>query len=659
MATMNRREWLRRMSGAAAGTMLARCGLAAESEGFGRVDGSFLLHDQINRLSEHLAVYHGAINVGIIRDGDRAWLIDCGDAAVLPAVMKTRTRRVEQVLFTHHHRDQACGAGELVANGAKLLVPEAERKWFEKVKDYWNDPRTRWHIYQFHPHRLMLAESLPVADVVRDGQTLELGPARVHVLATPGHTDGSVSYLVEVDGRRVVFCGDAIYDAGQVWDIHSLQKGTQTKDYHGFLGARAELKESLARIKAQQPGMLVPSHGRIMSEPGEAIDLVCRRLDQCYDRYVAISALRHYFPKMFTEYVGRPGHMPIGPSLAVPDCLRHFGTTWVLVSRDKSALVMDCGSSRVVKWLQDLLAKGEIRKIEGLWITHYHDDHVSGVPEFQKTFDCPCITDRHVADVIADPLAWRLPCIDPGVTRVDRPTGDGQSWQWHEFRLTAHHFPGQTLYHSGLQADRDDLRLLFTGDSFTMAGIDDYCPENRTFLGADVGFDRCLQLIAKIRPTHMFNCHVSDAFTFTPDECRFMRDNLAERERLFGELLPWDHANYGLDESWVRCHPYEQRVAAGARVEFDVVLTNHSSGPSAASCRVRLPRAMQPSGAAAQDSMWTDANNIAPRADGGCRLAFAVPPGTPPGRYVIPVDVRYAGRRLPQFTEAVVEVAGP
>ena len=47
------------------------------------------------------------------------------------------------------------------------------------------------------------------------------------MLDTPGHTDGSLSYLVEVDGKRVVFCGDAIYDEGQVWDLYSLQKGTE------------------------------------------------------------------------------------------------------------------------------------------------------------------------------------------------------------------------------------------------------------------------------------------------------------------------------------------------------------------------------------------------------------------------------------------------
>jgi len=81
--------------------------------------------------------------------------------------------------------------------------------------------------------------------------------------------------------------------------------------------------------------------------------------------------------------------------------------------------------------------------------------------------------------------------------------------------------------------------MLFVGDSFTPGGIDDYCAQNRNWLGKDVGFDRCVALIERLRPTHIFNCHVDVAFDFTPEQCRFMHDNLAQREQLFGQLFPW------------------------------------------------------------------------------------------------------------------------
>ena len=611
--------------------------------------------EDFTKLSDHLSVYHGPINVGVIRDGDKALLIDCGDGSVAGPLREIGIKSVERIAFTHHHRDQACGAHGLAASGAKIGVPLKERGYFENVEAYWNNPKNRWHVYNFHPHHLMLAESLRVDSAYSDGQTFNWGPAKITVIATPGHTDGSISYLVEADNRRVMFSGDVIYDAGRVWDVYSLQKGfkrgnRKISDYHGFLGARDDLLGSLNRIKSAKPEVLVPSHGRIIADPPAAIDSLTGRLEECYDNYVAISALRHYFPELFEEYAGRPGHMNIRPGKTSPPCLRHFGTTWLVISKDKAAFVMDCGSDGAIKEIKELQKKGEITGVEGLWVTHYHNDHVNAIPKFQATFDCPCYADKHVARVITNPLAWRLPCVSPGVTRVDNVTIDGQTWQWREFRMTAYYLPGQTLYHGALLVEKDGLKMFFSGDSFTPAGIDDYCALNRNWLGHGVGFDRCLQLIERLKPTHIFNCHVSDAFDFTPEQCSEMRANLASREKLLGQLVPWDHANYGTDESWVRCFPYEQKTSAGKTIRLDTVVTNHSATASTAACRAVLPSEWE-----SKPAPWVE-KAIAPKSDGRLAVSLDVPAAAKPGRYAIPIDIRYAGRQLPQFTEAIVVV---
>ena len=56
-----------------------------------------------------------------------------------------------------------------------------------------------------------------------------------------------------------------------------------------------------------------------MTDPPRAIDALVARLDACYDKYVAISALRHYFPKLFADYAGRKDHMPIRPGKPAPE----------------------------------------------------------------------------------------------------------------------------------------------------------------------------------------------------------------------------------------------------------------------------------------------------------------------------------------------------
>ena len=617
----------------------------------------------VTRISPRLAVYHGSINVGIVLDGVAAVLIDCAEG-VGDALKQLGVAGVRHILFTHWHRDQACGAHELAASGAQIGVPRDEAGAFTDPAAWWRDDGNRWRVYRdFSRQRLMLAEPIGMDSTWGDRDEFVWGapaeaPARIHVLSTPGHTDGAVSYLVDVDGKRVLFSGDCIYGEGQLWDVYSLQKGfardgREIGGYHGFMGDHPALIASLKRIKDAKPDRLVPSHGRPMDDPARNVDALVDRLERCYENYVSISALRHYFPELFTEFAGRPGQMPVRPGIPAPECLRHFGTTWMLVSETGAALVMDAGSPRVVDELKKKLKRGTIKSVDGLWVTHYHFDHTAGIPAFQEAFDCPCITDRQLAEVLTNPAAWRLPCLAPEPIRVERPMEDGQSWAWNEFRLTSYFYPGQTLYHAALLVERGDLRMFFVGDSHTMAGNDDYCAYNRNLLGREVGFQYCLSLIEKLRPTHIFNCHVNDAFTYTPDEIAFMRKTLDARERLFGELVPWDHANYGLDPSWVRCAPYAQAVGPGDTVKFDVFVTNHSRVPHVSACRAALPKVL-----GGGKTAWVE-DQLAAKAEQGLSLSFRVPADVPPGRYVVLIDVRHGPWNLPRFAETMVDVVTP
>lgn len=609
----------------------------------------------ISTLSEHLMVYHGAIHTGIIRDRGRALVIDFGDGRVSAALSQLGASQVEHLLFTHYHRDQMCGAYRL-ARTAQVAVPATERAYFADPAAYWNDDSRLYRVFDsFRPCPLMPTRPLPVHRELHPGDRLSFGPAELLVLDTPGHTDGSISFLVEVDGQRVVFSGDCLAGPGQIWNVHSLQRGferdgARVGGYHGFMGDRWRLAEGLQRIRDAAPAVIVPSHGSVIRNPSAAIDATLAALEHCYENYVSISALRYYFPGLFADYAGKPGQMPFRPGSAPPACLRHIGTTWILISQTGGALVMDVGSPDIVDQLKQMQADGVFQRIEALWVTHYHFDHTDGIAAFQREFDCPCITDLHLADVLTRPAAWRLPCLDATPIRIDRPLRDRYSWQWHEFRLTSFFYPGQTLYHSGLLAETGDLRMFFAGDSHTPSGIDDYCAQNRNLLGPNVGFQYCLSLLERLQPTHIFNCHVNDAFSFTPEEIEFMRRQLDQRERLFGKLLPWDHANFGLDPSWARVDPYRQDVQAGETVHCEIVITNHSNDEASYACRAVLPGEF---GGAA--TSWSELQ-IVPKEEERVRCSWAVPTGTPAGRYVVPIDIRSPRHMLPQFTETIVDV---
>ena len=603
-----------------------------------------------SQLSHHLYVHHGHVNTGILRDGNRALLIDPSGTTLHTTLAELGITNIEQILFTHHHRDNTSGFP--IADNVRVGVPAEEAAWFSEIDTFWNDSKYRWHLYNYHPHNLMLADAIRVDDTYTEGAQIQWGPASLKVLKTPGHTDESVTYIINVDGKRFAFSGDLIYDEGKLWELYSLQKGQQTSDYHGFLGARDELKDSLEKVRLASPTALIPTHGVVMRDPNKAINTLFHRLAYCYDKYVAISALRHYFPKLFTEFEGHAGHMPIRDGKSPPEFLRHFGTTWVIISENGEAFVMDCGSPHVIKQIQQLQTDNEISEVTQFWVTHYHDDHVDAIPEFQAIFPCETITDSVVARVVTNPIGFRLPCISPAVTRVDRITHDGNSWQWNEFTMTAYHFPGQTYYHGGLLVEGSGVRMFFAGDSFTMAGIDDYCSGNRNLLGEDVGYEKCLRLIQQLRPTHIFNCHVDPAFDFTDAEIQCMLDTLAEREKCYTAIFPWDHANYGMDEHWVRCYPYEQEVTLGDKAQLRVEITNHSPEPRTATAQPILPSSWDVDIAPAETT-------IPPKTDGHIDFSIPIPQSCETlGRIVVPMEITYNARPLGQFREAILVLTG-
>ena len=149
-----------------------------------------------------------------------------------------------------------------------------------------------------------------------------------------------------------------------MWELYSLQKGQQTSDYHGFLGARDELTESLEKVRLASPTTLIPTHGVVMKDPDRAIEALLNQLTHCYDKYVAISALRHYFPKLFAEFEGsvldtcqseKASRHPNSYAISVQ--------TWMIISETGEAFVMDCGSPNVIKHIQQLQEDDEISEV--------------------------------------------------------------------------------------------------------------------------------------------------------------------------------------------------------------------------------------------------------------------------------------------------------
>ena len=136
---------------------------------------------QFQRLSPHLYRFPDTCNVYVVldpADPTRCVLIDFGDGACLDRLGEIGVSRVDWILHTHHHRDQAQGDHRAVARGIPLAVPAHERRLFDDVESFWKQRRI-YHLYYVRNTYFTLTESVPVARELRDYETLRLGPLRL------------------------------------------------------------------------------------------------------------------------------------------------------------------------------------------------------------------------------------------------------------------------------------------------------------------------------------------------------------------------------------------------------------------------------------------------------------------------------------------------
>ena len=124
--------------------------------------------------------------------------------------------------MTHHHRDQGQGLPLAVAHGARIHVPPVEVELFDRVEEMW-ESRQLDNDYNLRQDRFSLLESVPVHATVPEYRELHLGAITVRVIPTPGHTIGSVTYLLDRDGSGLAFTGDLIYAPGKVWSLAATQ----------------------------------------------------------------------------------------------------------------------------------------------------------------------------------------------------------------------------------------------------------------------------------------------------------------------------------------------------------------------------------------------------------------------------------------------------
>jgi glyoxylase-like metal-dependent hydrolase (beta-lactamase superfamily II) len=617
-------------------------------------------HSGVEEIFPGLFFVRDGINTAVLVSGGAAVVVNPGTEGLGAALRSLGVERVEKVLFTHHRRELADSLGETMFGGApEIIVPEAERELFETPSKYWGGPESRWMV-AFHKnavYHVTHTRPLPVTAVTSDGCSHEWRGFKIETVSAPGCSSGAVCFIVSQKGWKAALTGDLIHSPGKVIELYALQRGDTvngftTSDYHGFLGAREKILESLRKILSRSPDCLLPSRGVPMRDPVEAVRKLERNFSEFYLHYVRVSALRWYFVKYFEPYANDKKAMPMQRLIKPPPDVENIhGTTWILKAASGRALLLDPASEGAVAAAEKYIADGKVSGYDAVWLSHYHCDHIGFAPEASEKFQCPVIADAILASSIENPSEFFLPCQMSKPVRVDRKLAHGESWKWENFTFTSFHLPGQSYYHGGLFASKDGGvgTYFFAGDSFSPTGIDDYCSWNRNFLGEVKGYEECVRLVSGLNPDIMFNQHIEKGFHFSKKAWAQILGNLRSRRRMLSGLIPWEDPNFALDESWVSVFPYESAAEAGDCVTVQVRVWNH------------LDRTVRFSAEPASDTGWIAEPPLitapaAPRMESRAVIKIKIPADCPGGRFVVPVRITFDGINLGSFREFIINV---
>ncbi len=121
----------------------------------------------------------------LLHDGQRALVVDPGDAEPVRQALKRLNLQLQGILVTHHHGDHTGGVAALrQATGATVYGPARERI---------PEPYQALH----------------------GGQTVSVLSLGWQVIDVPGHTAGHIAYYAPaVDDAPLLFCGDTLFSGG-------------------------------------------------------------------------------------------------------------------------------------------------------------------------------------------------------------------------------------------------------------------------------------------------------------------------------------------------------------------------------------------------------------------------------------------------------------
>ncbi|MCX8157934.1 MAG: MBL fold metallo-hydrolase [Verrucomicrobiae bacterium] len=614
----------------------------------------------------HLFRWTDTCNVYVLRAGDAALLIDLGDGSVLERLPDLGVRRVEWVLFTHHHREQCQGAPRLAATAAEFAAPAAERDIFEqplkfrKLHVHLNDPFSVYGASYVRPP----IQPIPLALTFETNDLFHWRGFDFRCVATPGNSPGSMTYLLRQGDHWLAFSGDLMLDGARLHTWHDSEW-----DYGYGAGIRA-LRDSAARLEALAPACLLPAHGPLIRDPLPQL----RAFQYKLQRFEALYVRGYDMQRVAThqDKISRPTPIPhlgqISPHLFKFNLPNFWGNFGLILADSGRALVVDCGllgEDRLDAALHGLRQHYGLKAIDAVIVTHMHGDHFLEAPHLRQRWGAQIWALDNMVDKMERPERYPYAAMLQAYgksgpdgsplrrVKVDRAFRPGETFSWEGFRFTVDWMPGQTEFALCLHGIIDGRKVAFTGDNL----FGDPLNPAHTAHEAVVAFNSAIleegyiyagEYLKKLQPDLMLGGH-----SFVMDQPaalieRFRRWAYTLRDT-YQELSAEKDYRYMFDPFWVRAEPYRLSLPAGGAAPLQLHVRNFLRAPQ--THRIAI---CTPTGLAATPPVLTG------RLPAQARRAFPIQlqaaAHLAPGVYLAAFDVTLDGRRYGQRFDVIVEV---
>ena len=598
-----------------------------------------------------LFVWTDTCNVFVLREGDAALLIDLGDGSVLDRLADIGVKRVEWLLLTHHHREQCQGIERLDRSVTNVAAPRAEQALFEKPTEFrkWfptlGDTFSVYGASYVRPPR----KPIPLDQALESGKAFSWRGREIQCLDTPGHSPGSMTYVIRQGGRATAFTGGVIHDGAK------MTTWFDTEWDYGFAKGIDTLIKSVELLMEQKLDLALPSQGPAILNPQTQLETYRQKLTAFRQSYV-----RGYpvFDSKEEERdsISKPTAVPlinqVTPHLYKLSHKTPGKNFAIIVSDNGRGLILDCGlfpKTMLEEIIVGMRAHLGLKEIDAFWISHMHGDHFLLGPELKEKYGAKAWTLDRIADKCEFPRRYDYAALVSAYgdgfdgMQIDKAFRDGETIEWEGYKIQVDWMPGQTEFGCCLWLELDGKRIAFTGDNLfgnpadkKQNGHEAVVARNSAIF--EEGYLLGSRYLKNLKPDIVMGSHsyvMHDPADFLTRYHEWSKEIIAH----YRDLLPDKDYEYLFDPYWVSAYPYRVDFSQNAVQQVTVTVRNFRDASQRHRIELKLPPGVTAEPAVLEGTIDRESRQSYP-------VKLTVDPNAvSAGVHIVPFDITLDGKR--------------